>query len=135
MGAIGGDILEITYNHPKHGSGTIFPKAAEDSTINLGGLRSADDANMVTGNGEMIDQMNNTRWSVETVVAWDMNVRAELEKLNDLAGDPVPASWTFTHVSGVIYGGSGKPVGELGGNGNQATFQLKVAGGGKLKKL
>ena len=56
MSVIGGDILEITFNHPTLGSGIIFPKAAEDSTFDLGGFRSNDDAAGVDGSGEMIDQ-------------------------------------------------------------------------------
>lgn len=133
--AVGGDILEITYNHPTLGSGVIFPKASEDSTFDLGGFRSNDDANMVAGNGEMIDQINLARWSFEVAVAWDMNTREDLEKLNDLAADPVLADWTFSHINGTVYGGTGKPVGDLSGNGNAATFTLKVSGGGKLKKI
>jgi hypothetical protein len=132
---VGGDILEITYNHPTLGSGTIYPKAAEDSTIELGGFRSSDDANMIDGSGRMIDQMNRVRWGVDTVVAWDNNDALELEALVKLAESPVPADYTITHISGAIWGGKGKPVGDLKGNGNAATFPLKLAGGGRLKKI
>ena len=79
--AVGGDIIEITYNHPTLGSGVIFPKAAEDSTFNPGGFRSTDDNNMVDGAGNMIDQMNRSRWSFEGTIAWDMNVAEDLEKI------------------------------------------------------
>lgn len=133
--AVGGDITEITFNHPTLGSGTIFPKAAEDNTFNLGGIRSGDDNNMIDGSGKMIDQMSQTRWSLETTVAWDMNIANELEKLVDLASSPVLADWTISHINGTVYGGKGKPVGDLNGNGNTATFPLKISGGGKLKKL
>lgn len=133
--AVGGDITEITYNHPTLGSGVIFPKAAEDNTIDEGGLRSSDDANMVAGNGEMIDQMNRVRWSVESTVAWDMNSREDLDKLVQLASSPVEAEWTFSFINGTVYGGTGKPVGDLQGNSNAVTFTLKVSGGGKLKKI
>ena len=57
--AVGGDITEITYNHPTIGSGVFYPKAAEDNTFDTGGLRSDDDANMIDGAGNMIDKMNN----------------------------------------------------------------------------
>ena len=133
--AVGGDITEITYNHPTLGTGVIFPKAAEDSTYDLGGLRSSDDDNMVDGGGNMIDQMNRRRWSFEVLVAWDMNGRQDLEKLTDLAASPVQSVWTFTHINGTVYGGTGKPVGDMQGNGNQATFTLKVGGGSLLKKI
>jgi hypothetical protein len=135
MAAIGGDIIEITYNHPTLGSGVIYPKAAEDSTFDIGGFRSSDDANMIDGAGQMIDQMNRTRWSVETTVAWDMNTGLTLERLTQLTQSPVFADWTVTHINGTIYGGKGKPVGDLQGNGNAATFTFKLAGGGVLKKI
>lgn len=130
--AIGGDITEITFNHPTLGSGTIFPKAAEDSTYDLGGYRSDDDNNMIDGGGNMIDKMNLNRWSFEVKVAWDMNIAETLEAVVAQASSPVPAQWTFTHINGSIYGGIGKPVGDLKGNGNEATFTLKISGGGKL---
>lgn len=133
--AVGGDITEITFNHPTLGSGTIFPKSAEDSTFDLGGFRSNDDGNMIDGGGNMIDQMNRVRWSFETTVAWDANVDETLEKLVGLASSPDQADWTFTSVNGTIYGGKGKPVGDLQGNGNAATFALKISGGGTLKKI
>lgn len=133
--AVGGDIIEITFNHPTVGSGVILPKASEDSTFDLGGFRSNDDVNMVAGNGEMIDQMNRVRWSLETVIAWDMNTRGDLEKLVELAESPVEAEWTITNINGTVYGGTGKPVGDMQGNGNAATFTLKISGGNKLKKI
>ena len=43
MAATGGDILEITFNHPTLGSGTIYPKSGEDSTLITGGFRSEDE--------------------------------------------------------------------------------------------
>lgn len=135
MSVIGGDIIEITFNHPTLGSGIIFPKAAEDSTFDLGGFVSNDDANGVDGSGEMIDQLNRKRWSFEGTVAWDMNTREDLEKLQELSNDPVLSEWTVTHINGTVYGGSGKPVGDLQGNGNAATFPLKLAGGGRMKKI
>lgn len=135
MGAIGGDITEITYNHPTLGSGVIFPKSDEDSEYDLGGLRSADDEGMVDGSGAMIDKMNRKRWSFGVAVAWDMNGREDLEKITEMAGHPVPADWTFSHINGTVYKGTGKPVGDYKGNGNQATFPLKVSGGGRAKKI
>jgi hypothetical protein len=132
--ATGGDIIEITYNHPTIGSGVIYPKAAEDNTFDLGGVRAADDMAMVDGGGNMIDQMNRGRWSVETLCVNDMNSQNEMEKCNDLAASAVLADWTFTHINGTVYVGKGKPVGDLSNNVNQSTFTLKVSGGGKLKK-
>lgn len=133
--ATGGDITEITFTHPTIGAGVIFPKAAEDNTFNLGGFRSEDDANGIDGGGNMIDKMNQRRWSFEGTVAWDMNTGFTLEKLVALAESPVLANYTLTHINGSIYSGKGKPVGDLDGNGNNATISLKLAGGGKAKLL
>lgn len=133
--AVGGDIIEATYNHPTVGSGILFAKAAEDSTFDLGGFRSSDEANGVDGGGNMIDQLNRVRWSMDLVVAWDMNTREDLENITAMTESPELADWTFSHVNGTVYGGKGKPVGDLQGNGNAATFPLKVSGGGKLKKI
>jgi hypothetical protein len=133
--AVGGDITEITFNHPTLGSGVIYPKAAEDSTFDLGGLRSNDDANMVDGSGEMIDQMNRVRWKLGVTVAWDMNEENDLQKMADLAASPQQADWTITSINGTVWGGKGKPVGDYEGNGNAATFPLTISGGRKLAKI
>lgn len=133
--ATGGDILEITYNHPSLGDGVIFAKANEDSTFDLGGFRSNDDADMIDGSGTMIDQINRKRWKFGVTVSWDMNSANELDKIVDLAGSPVPADWTISSVNGSVWGGQGKPVGDYEGNGNNPTFSLLLSGGGKLKKI
>lgn len=133
--AVGGDILEITFNHPTLGSGTLFPKSSEDSTFNLGGFRSEDDMAKIAGDGTAIDTINRNRWKFEVPASWDQNDANELDKLVDLAGSPVPAEWTFTSINGTVWGGTGKPVGELPGNGNTALITLVVSGGGKLEKI
>ncbi len=133
--AVGGDITEITFNHPTIGSGVFYPKAAEDNTFNVGGFRSADDQNMIDGAGNMIDKMNRERWSFEGSISWDMNVAAEIEKLVALASSPVQADWTFTHINGIIYAGKGKPVGDIKGNGNNANIPIKISGGSILKQI
>ncbi len=131
---VGGDITEITYNHPTLGSGVIFIKASEDSTFDLGGVRSNDDASGIDGGGRMITQLNRIRWSVSVTVAWDMQVNLDLEKISKLAASPLDGTYTITHINGAIYAGTGRPVGDVSGNGNASTFPLKLAGGGELKK-
>jgi hypothetical protein len=133
--AVGGDIIEITYNHPVLGSGVLFPKAGEDSTYDLGGFKSEDDQQGIDGGGNMIDVMVQGRWSFENTISWDMNTNLELERLNALANSPIQSTWTFTHINGTVYAGKGKVVGDLQGAGNAATFKIKVAGGGTLAKL
>ena len=132
--ATGGDILEITWNHPTLGSGVFYPKAGEDSTYDLGGFRSADEENGIDGAGNMIDKMNRKRWSFEGKISNDMNVAKELEAAVALASDPVPATYTFSHVNGAVHGAVGKPVGEIKADGNNAVFTLKLSGGGVLKQ-
>ncbi len=135
MAFVGGDIVEITSNHPTLGSITIFPKSSEDSTFNKGGFRREDDMSKVAGDGSSIDTINRNRWAVEVPVAWDMNDANEMDKLVDLAENPVVSEWTFTHINGTVWGGKGAPVGEIAGNGNTAIITLKVSGGGKLNKI
>ena len=126
---VGGDITEISYNHPTLGSGTLFPKAGEDNTYDLGGFRSKDDANGIDGGGQPIDVMNRVRGFFECSVANDMNTNKELEAVSALAASPVAATWTFSVVNGKSYTGTGKPVGDLSANINQGTFKMKVSGG------
>lgn len=136
MAFVGGDITEITYNHPVIGSGTIFCKANEDGTLDPGGFRSNDDANSITGDGRIIDQLNRVRGSFETPpVAWDMTDRDELQKLADMTESPVLADWTIANISGAIWGGKGKPVGDIQGNTNTALISLKIAFEGRLTKI
>lgn len=133
--AVGGDILEVTYNHETLGSGTFFPKAEEDSTYDLGGFTSNDDAGGIDGGGNMIDKMTRKRPFFEVVLSWDMNTKQELEKLAALQASPIPADWDITHVNGSVYRMKGKPVGDVQGNPTEATTNLKVAGGGQMKKI
>jgi hypothetical protein len=135
MPAVGGDIIEITYNHPTIGTGIWFPKAAEDSIFDPGGLRGTDDANMVDGSGKTIRQINRVRWSFEGTVSWDANVADELSQAKALAGDPVEGDWTITSINGTVWKGKGAPVGDIQGNGNAATMAIKLSGGGELKKI
>jgi len=135
MSYVGGDITEVTWNHPTLGSGVIQIKASEDNTYDLGGPRNNDDDSQITGSGLKIWQKNMKGPSVNLPnVAWDMNVGLDYEKIVALAADPEPAEWTFSHINNSIYGMTGAPVGDLVGNVNSATFPLKIAGGGKLEK-
>ena len=135
MAAIGGDIIEITYNHPTLGSGSFFPKSEEDGTIDPGGFRTADEDNGVTGSGDPIFKKNRKRWSVEVTVRWDANKANDLERLNLLSNSSVEATYTFNLANGTIWKGVGMPVGDIQGSSNDATQSLKIAGGGFLEKI
>jgi hypothetical protein len=135
MAAVGGDFIEITYNHPTLGSGTFFPKAAEDSTLDLGGIRGEDDANMVDGGGNNIKQLTRNRWRFEGTISNDMNIREDAEVITALAGSPVDAEWTFSHINGTVYIGTGSPVGDVQPSGQSATLEIIISGGGVMKKI
>jgi len=133
--AIGGDLIEATYNNPTLGTGVFYFKGSEDGTFNLGGLTTQDDSAMVDGSGTAIRIMNQKMWSVEGVVSWDMNTNNELEKLQALTSEPTESAWTFSHVGKTVWAGKGFPVGDIAGNTGLATFPLKIGGGGKLAKV
>lgn len=134
MPVTSGDIIEITFNHPVIGAGVFYPKSAEDSTFDPGGFRGNDDANQIDGGGNMITQLNQVRWSFEGPISWDANVSNELETLKQLSGSPVNAEWTITSINGTVWAGTGRPVGDVQGNGNTGMINLKLAGGGGMKK-
>lgn len=130
-----GDLDEIRFTHPTLGSGVFYPKANEDYTLDLGGLRNEDDKNLVDGGGRQIIKKNRNLWSFEGPGTWDMNTVNEVDLLVKLAEDPDPANWTVQHSNKTVWGGKGIPVGDIEGNSNAGTFTLKLAGAGKLKKI
>jgi hypothetical protein len=132
--AVGGDIIEITWNHPTLGSGVLYPKAGEDNAYNPGGVQTASDVDMIDGGANPIWSMGRKRGYFSALIANDQNQGQELEKMIALSGDPVPADWTFSIINGCVYGGKGKPVGDMEGNINKATFPLRVESG-KFKKI
>jgi hypothetical protein len=130
----GGDIIEITYNHPTLGSGVFLPKSGEDSTYDLGGIRSADDAAMIDGGGRIMDQLNRVRWSFEVAISAGPGDGTQ-EIVTALTASPETADWTITSINGKVYAGNGKPVGDQTSNGNTSQMTLKLSGGGVLKVL
>lgn len=135
MAITGGDVFELTYNHPTLGSGSLFVKAGEDTTFNTGGFRTEDDMNAVAGNGQSIVKKNRMRWAFEGPVAWNMVTTNEIAVLSSLAGDTEDAQWTISHINGSIWSGLGTVVGEIPGSGQDATITLKISGGGQLTKI
>lgn len=135
MSYVSGDLTEIFVSHPELGEHRFAPKANESFTINRGGIVSNDDENGITGNGRMIDQMNMTRWFVEGSIAVNIIDDKDSDIIVKLAGSPILGTWTFTHISGTVYQGKGKPVGAHEVDTNTALTTLKVAGDGKLAKI
>lgn len=134
--AVGSDVKEITYNHPELGTGTIYAKAGEEATMNTGGTRRVSDASGVDGAGNTIASLTAVRWSFEVVCAYNDNKQTDTSVLDALAAHPEEADWTITYLDGRVYVGKGQMVGDdLAYNGKNATFTLKLEGGGKLAKL
>lgn len=131
----GGDLVEITCNHPTLGSFTFATKSNESYTLDPGGNRSNDDENGVAGNGVFIDQINKVRWSFEGPLMADFESNNEILNLPLLAESSEQGTWTFSHVSGVVWRGKGKFVGQIQVDTNTAQISAKLAGGGKLEKL
>jgi len=134
--ARGGDIIEITYNHPTLGSGRLDPKGTEDTEVDFGGYLTQDTDDSVTGAGTNIKVMNRKRWSVTTpAIAWEDDPDT-LESLQKIQNDPNQSTWTFTFIDGSVYKGDGDIVGDLKGNKNAAAVNsFKLAGGGKLERI
>lgn len=129
-----GDIVEVTYNHATVGQGTMFPKAGEGNTYDLGGFENSDDDGSVAGNGDLIVTKNRKRGFFEIVVENDKQVRKDHEKSKQLQAAPSNADWTFQCADGAVFAGSGVIVGGVNANLNDGTFTLKVAFG-KLKQI
>ena len=49
-----GDITEVTFNHPTIGQGVFFPKANEGNTFDQGGIRTSDDASIISGSDYLL---------------------------------------------------------------------------------
>jgi len=137
MGYIGGQLTQITFNHPTLGTGTFAPKSSDDSTINLGGIRSDSGVTDIAGDGTAIRKMNLHRWMVDTTVAFDSTAMAKsgLSILSALAADAKEAVWKFTHISGSVYSGSGFPVDVVDGNLGTATIKIKFEGSNSLQEI
>ena len=132
---IGGDLIEITCNHPTLGNFSFATKSNESYTLDPGGKRSNDDANAIAGNGVFIDQINRVRWSFEGPLMANFISNNEIDNLPKLAESPELGTWTFSHISGVVWRGQGKFVGDIQVDTNTAQISAKLAGGGILEKL
>lgn len=126
-----GDCVEVVCNHLGN-TYRYSPKANESANIDRGGIRANDDASQVTSNGKMMSQLNRVRWSVEVPVA---NEDLTYETLNLMAGSPSLGIWQFAMISGEIYKGTGRPVGDISTDSNAGTVSFKVAGAGILEKI
>lgn len=129
---LGGDILEIVCQHTL-GEFRFAAKSNEDFNIDFGGIRTNDDANQITGDGQAIYQKNRVRWMLEGPVAVALKDGQTLNDLNKLSEHPDEGTWTISHISGAIFKGKGTIVGDLQASTNTAQMTLKVSGGGRLE--
>lgn len=129
-----GDCVDIVCNHLGN-TYRFYPKANESFNIDKGGVRGNDDMNQITSNGQMMSQLNRARWAVDGPIAVDQISDAELTALNLMAGSPSLGLWQFSMISGAIYRGTGRPVGDIATDSNAGTLTLKVSGGGALQKI
>lgn len=133
MAFFGGDLKEITVSTPTLGTITLKPKAAEDFTYDLGGLRNTEIA--MTGSAQAIYKKNMMPWKVSGPIAWDMITALELQSLCQVAANNEEADFTFTNVNGSVYGAKGTIGGDLEGNVNNSTVPTTFSGGGSLTKI
>lgn len=131
----GGDLIEITCNHPTLGNFNFATKSNESYNLDKGGNRSNDDSNMIAGDGTFIDQINKVRWKFEGPIVVDFSTGIQEDALTDLSESAELGTWTFTHISGTIWRGKGKPVGDLSSDTNTAQIAVVIAGSGKIEKL
>lgn len=124
--AVGGDVLELTSNHPSLGSFIYKVVRNQDNTYDTGGDRTNDDANMKTGGNEAIWQINGKMGAVNITLVNDMEQKT-VERLEQEAAHPVPSVWTFSVINGKTYKGEGKPVGDINPNINNSTVAVKIA--------
>lgn len=135
MSFIGGDVLELTCIDPELGSFRFSVKATDAFMLDVGGIRTADDKNGITGNGQSIYTMNRSRWEFDGNVAVDFVSDNELSGTSALAASANEQTWTISHISGYIGKGTGKIVGDLKADTDKASMPLKIQGSGKLEKI
>lgn len=129
MAKIGGDLLQITVQHPTAGSKIIYGVAGESTTIKLGGIENEDNG-AVDGGQNLIISKRNVAGYIQGPFANDNRAaQAEFEFMQVVAASPVEAVFTFAYIDGEIYSGSGTPVGEITLDAKAATFQMKVTSG------
>ena len=132
----GGDLIEITCQHPTIGLIRLAPKGSEDTEIDPGGYMNQDSDDSVTGDGQNIVVKNAKRWSVVTPpigLSESPNNLIQLQQVIDSAEEAV---WTFTFIDNSVYKGTGTIMGDLKGNKNTAMINsIKVGGGGRLEKI
>ncbi len=131
----GGDIVGITFNHPTLGTFNFATKSNESYTIDPGGYRSNDDANAITGSGQMIDQINRVRPSIEGPIIADFVSDNEMKNLPLLAESSELSTVTIEMITGVVWKMKGKFVGDINFDTNTSQVASKIAGEKRMEKI
>jgi hypothetical protein len=132
--AVGGDINEITYQHPELGNGRFFPLANQGNTFDPGGIRTSDDEGGIAGNGELVLQKNRIRSSFEVIIVNDMNIREDARIAQSISESSALATFTFALINGTVWRGQGTIVGDIKTDVNTTQMSLKFAMG-TLEKI
>ncbi|AGO48217.1 structural protein [Cellulophaga phage phiSM] len=131
----GGDFVEITCNHPTLGNFVFATKSDEAYTMDPGGFRSDDDAAGVTGSGDFIDKIKRVRWSFEGPLMIDLAAGTEMNSLQAISASFEQGTWTFSHITGAVFRGKGKFVGDIQIDTKESQIAAKISGGGKMEIL
>lgn len=127
MAFSGGDLEQLTCNHPVLGQFTFDPYGGEDSTYTLGGNVSDDDDSKASASGAMIDSMMTKRDSFSCVISGSPGDKV-YENLVSLRSHPKLGVWTATNINGTVYRITGKPVGDIAASGKDSKIEIKLAG-------
>lgn len=131
--AVGGDITELRVNHPALGTRVFGVKAAESNTYDPGGVRTDDDANSITTNGNPIFSMGFVRGELNVMIENDQNLNDDAQFMADLAKHPEMGEWQWTVINGTVWKMRGKPVGDIKPDIKAATLQIKISGAPAVK--
>lgn len=134
MAFVFGDIDQIVCTHLGN-TYRFSPKANETANIDKGGLRVNDDESQITSDGQIMRQINRTRWKVDGPIACDTLSGYEQDALNLMSASPSQGTWQFALKSGAILRGLGSPVGALSYDSNAGTLALTVSGSGVLETI
>lgn len=131
----GGDITDVTFNHPTLGSFQFATKSGESYNLDPGGIRSEDDSAGISGNGVMIDKKTRVRWSFDGPLMADFESNLEVDNFPKIAESAEQGTLTVTLITGVTWRGLGTLVGDIAFDTSTAQASIKFSGGGKMVKF
>lgn len=127
-----GDTLELTVQHPTVGSLALAVKAEEDVNVDKGGYSST---TVMNGNGTGHQQKTAKPWRITGLMLESEPGDGVLEFVQAVQDAPEAAVFTWQHINGTIYKGSGNFEGDLQMNANTGYIPCEISGPGRLKEL